>query len=892
VLEAPGFQQTPTTTPCVHFPQGFIPFTTLYFNDNPPGYLWGLMTPAAFVKMQSLPLPTGLFNETTQLQGFCESVQLAPGYIFNAAIPTAQMRVGYFASISTQIINPITRRPYLDNIIPPSQFPTSAPGPWLWPINGISSGGNNDYMVKISLASAVSPSSASLAFGSQDVGLPSTPQTETVTNTGTDILTISAATIGGTNAGDFATSADTCTGATIALDGTCTINVTFTPSVVGNESASLIFTDNASGSPQAVSLTGTGAAPIAGISSSSLTFSSQNLRTTSSSQPITLSNSGNIALAITSIAVSANFAESDNCNGSVAANGSCTINVTFTPTVTGPLTGTLTITDNSNEVLGSMQTVNLSGTGTAPVVSLSTSSLTFGSQSLGTTSTAQPVTVYNTGGGTLTITGIAAGSNFGETDTCGVSGGGSVASGGSCTINVTFTPTAVGALTGTLTITDNNNGVAGSTQMVSLSGTGINTPPGTNVTVATTSGGTTAAATFSNVTTPGNTTIVPSVACASGPANFSVGTAGGAGTCVDVSTTAVFAGMITITVSFNPANYTNLAAVQLLHLVNGVWTNVTTSVNTTNDTVTGVVTSLSPFGVFQGLPALSLPATSPNFGSILVNSSSNAQQVTLTNSGAASLVISTAAVSGTNATDFAKSADTCSGATVPVNGTCSVTLTFKPTAGGTRTAALTLTDNAANSPQTVALTGTGEDFSFALASGSSTSATVAPGQTASYNFNVGSLGGLSGTVTFTCAGNPTETTCLVLPPTVTLGSSATPLTVAVTSTAASTGGSGFRPVPPGSPLSPGERGLLMLALLLAATAWAFARRSQPRASWWKSAMVPLAAALLLMLAMAGCAGGGGNPGTPAGTSTLTVTGTMGSGSSALSHSMTLTLTVS
>src|SRR5208283_4209090 len=109
-----------------------------------------------------------------------------------------------------------------------------------------------------------------------------------------------------------------------------------------------------------------------------------------------------------------------------------------------------------------------------------------------------------------------------------------------------------------------------------------------------------------------------------------------------------------------------------------------TSVNTTAGTITGVVTSLSPFGVFQGLPAVSLPGTSPNFGSVLLNSSSSAQQVTLTNNGAASLVISTASVSGTNATDFAKGADTCSAATVPVNSTCSVTVTFKPTAGGTR----------------------------------------------------------------------------------------------------------------------------------------------------------------------------------------------------------------
>jgi hypothetical protein len=86
----------------------------------------------------------------------------------------------------------------------------------------------------------------------------------------------------------------------------------------------------------------------------------------------------------------------------------------------------------------------------------------------------------------------------------------------------------------------------------------------------------------------------------------------------------------------------------------------------------------------------------------------------------------------------------------------------------------------------------------------------------------------------------------------------------------------------------------MLALVLAAMAWAIVRRNQPGVSRWQSTMVPLASGLLLTLALAGCGGGGTkhNPGTPAGTYPLTVTGTTGSGSSTLSHSVTLTLTVS
>ena len=106
---------------------------------------------------------------------------------------------------------------------------------------------------------------------------------------------------------------------------------------------------------------------MAGVSPPSLAFGNQNQGTTSGSQPVTLSNTGSSALTIASITTSANFGQTNNCGSSVAASGSCKINVTFAPTTTGTLTGTLTITDNNNAVAGSMQTVSLTGTGTAPV---------------------------------------------------------------------------------------------------------------------------------------------------------------------------------------------------------------------------------------------------------------------------------------------------------------------------------------------------------------------------------------------------------------------------------------------------------------------------------------------------------------------------------------------
>src|SRR5580700_3258817 len=113
------------------------------------------------------------------------------------------------------------------------------------------------------------------------------------------------------------------------------------------------------------------ALPIARVSPSSLTFASQDEGTTSSSQPVTLSNKGQEALAVSSIVSSGDFAQTNNCGSSVAIGSSCKIDVSFSPTQTGTRTGTLTITDNTGGVAGSVQTVSLTGTGANPAASFS-----------------------------------------------------------------------------------------------------------------------------------------------------------------------------------------------------------------------------------------------------------------------------------------------------------------------------------------------------------------------------------------------------------------------------------------------------------------------------------------------------------------------------------------
>jgi hypothetical protein len=144
---------------------------------------------------------------------------------------------------------------------------------------------------------------------------------------------------------------------------------------------------------------------------------------------------------------------------------------------------------------------------------VSPGSMTFGSQAVGTTSAAQMVTLSNTSSAALTITSIAASGDFAETNTCGSS----LTAEGNCTINVTFTPTAPGARTGSLTVADN---ASGSPQSVSLTGTGSSTTADFSLSASSTSGTITAgqSATFAvNVSPSGGFNQAVSLACSGAP---------------------------------------------------------------------------------------------------------------------------------------------------------------------------------------------------------------------------------------------------------------------------------------------------------------------------------------------------------------------------------------
>ena len=184
---------------------------------------------------------------------------------------------------------------------------------------------------------------------------------------------------------------------------------------------------------------------------------------TSAAKTVTLTNNQAVALSINGIAASGSFVVASNtCGTSVLAGKNCTVGVTFSPSAVGSATGTLTFNDSA---IPGLQTVSLSGTGSAPVT-LSVTSLSFSTTVAGNTSAAKTVTLTNNQASTLNITASRRADRSPWPATLAARAS---LAGKSCTVGVTFSPTAVGSATGTLTF---NDSALTSPQTVSLSGTG------------------------------------------------------------------------------------------------------------------------------------------------------------------------------------------------------------------------------------------------------------------------------------------------------------------------------------------------------------------------------------------------------------------------------------
>jgi hypothetical protein len=302
----------------------------------------------------------------------------------------------------------------------------------------------------------------SLNFGNQSVQISSSPQIINLVNAGNTNLAISNIQISGANSTDFAQT-NNC-GPIVGAGGSCIISVVFTPAATGLRQAAVVITDNASDSPESAPLSGYGIAPGVSFSPPSLTFPTQVIFTRSPAQHVTLTNTGQGILEITGYKLSGEFGVSSNCQSIMSPGATCTINVIFKPRRKGILTGSIALTDNAS---GSPQVLPLSGTSTD--IEFMPTGLNFGTQPVGTTSLPKRLAISNKSDGPVTIQGIsisgADAADFAEANNCGTT----LASGASCFVKVTFTPSAKGKRNAFISVSDNGGG---SPQTASLTGTG------------------------------------------------------------------------------------------------------------------------------------------------------------------------------------------------------------------------------------------------------------------------------------------------------------------------------------------------------------------------------------------------------------------------------------
>jgi N-acetylneuraminic acid mutarotase len=551
-------------------------------------------------------------------------------------------------------------------------------------------------------AAAVTLSPAGPLSFTTPSGTSSAMQTVTLTNTGTAPLT--GITIGISNGLGAFSESDNCP-SSLAAGGTCTLTLGFTPAAVANYTGSVMISDNASNSPQSISLTGTGTgtlAPIATIYPAALTFNPTMVNTTNSGQSITIANSGTAALTgITASIIGANasnFAISSDTCSSLTLGSTCTISVTFTPTTTGPFNATLSIADNAGN---SPQAVPLSGTGatSSELASITPSFLAFANQTVNTTSEAVLVTLSSIGSTALTnispaITGPGASAFAVSSSTCTAS----LPAAANCSLLITFTPSSTATFNATLTVT---NDAGNSPQVVPLSGTGT---AATTTSVATLS---TSSLTFPNTAIGSSSPLAVTVTNAGSQAlsieGITFGEAGATGATSQSAALNVFTQTSTcgatlaagascvITVTFTP---TAGVAYQGTLLIADNSSSLAQSV-----LLTGVGTGGS------GTSAVLSPYFGLNLGTVAVNSTSAPMTATLTNTGSATLTGITPSLSGGAASGFAISTTTC-GSSLPAGGTCTISVTLSPAfAAPYYTAGLSVADSASSSPQSITLQG-------------------------------------------------------------------------------------------------------------------------------------------------------------------------------------------
>jgi len=276
----------------------------------------------------------------------------------NAIVYSSELGAGCNNNVGSSIAVDLADSAYVAGWTCANSFPTT---PFAFQKTFKGGAYTNAIVAKVASQTFLTKSATKLAFTVQMIGHTGPPKKITLTNSGSYTLTINQISLTGTNAGDFAQS-NTC-GSALAAGASCTISVTFTPLDKNQRVAMLEISDSDPASPQAVSLSGIGTA--VSLSAKKLSFGNQPVGTTSTPQNVTLTNVGNTQLNFFGLTIVGksrmDFSQTNNCGASIAAHTSCTITVTFTPTVAGTRGATVRITDDGG---GSPQKVPLTGTGT------------------------------------------------------------------------------------------------------------------------------------------------------------------------------------------------------------------------------------------------------------------------------------------------------------------------------------------------------------------------------------------------------------------------------------------------------------------------------------------------------------------------------------------------
>jgi hypothetical protein len=555
-----------------------------------------------------------------------------------------------------------------------------------------SDAGNNPSVVVPLTGNGIQPTIAvapgAVNFGNQRVATTSAGQTITITNTGTDNLKVSAIALGGANPGDFALAGLPGLPATIAPNGTAMFQATFTPTAAGARNATVTIVSDAANAPSVVvPLTGNGVQPTIAVAPGAVNFGNQRVATTSAGQTITITNTGTDNLKVSAIALGgANpgdfaLAGLPGLPDTIAPNGTATFQATFTPTAVGARNATVTIVSDAANAPSVV--VPLTGNGIQPSIAVAPGAVPFGNQRVATTSAPQTITITNTGTDNLKVSAIAlGGANPGDFALAGVPAlPATLAPNGSAMFQVTFTPTATGARSATVTIA--SDAANAPSVVVPLTGTGVQptiaVAPGAvnfgNQRVATTSAPQTI--TLTNTGTD-NLQVTAIGLGGANPGDFAL-----AGVPV-LPTTIAPNGTAAFQVTFTPtATGARTAAILIL----------SNAANTPSLTV-----ALNGNGT---QPSVAVAPNALSFGNQRVATMSAPQSITISNTGSDTLNVSAIALGGANPGDFALGGLPGLPAAIPPNATVAFQVTFTPSATGPRNATVTITSDAANSPSVV-----------------------------------------------------------------------------------------------------------------------------------------------------------------------------------------------